>query len=119
VLYIRRALAFYKVRGDKMKNKVKKYQKRPIIVEAIQLSLENWKDICEFIPGNYLISAVSVNKDGKYSYDCMKFEKIGCIIKTLEGNMLAVEGDYIIKGINGEYYPCKPDIFEKTYTEVK
>ena len=101
-----------------MKNKVKKYQKGPIIIEAIQLSLENWEDVCEFIQEN-LVRAVSVNKNGKYSYDCMEFEKIGCIIKTLEGDILAVEGDYIIKGVNGEYYPCKPNIFKKTYMEVK
>ncbi|MGU8698410.1 hypothetical protein [Clostridium perfringens] len=37
------------------------------------------------------------------------------IIHTLEGDMLATKGDYIITGINGEKYPCKPDIFEKTY----
>lgn len=37
------------------------------------------------------------------------------IIPTLEGNMKATIGDYIIKGINGEFYPCKPDIFKKTY----
>lgn len=41
------------------------------------------------------------------------------IIKTLEGNMLANIGDWIITGINGEKYPCKPEIFEKTYEEVK
>lgn len=40
------------------------------------------------------------------------------IIKTLEGDMKANIGDYIIKEINGEYYPCKPDIFEKTYERV-
>lgn len=40
-------------------------------------------------------------------------------IKTLEGVMTADIGDYIIKGVNGEFYPCKPDIFEKTYEEVK
>lgn len=37
------------------------------------------------------------------------------VIKTLEGNMIANAGDYIIKGVNGELYPCKPDIFQKTY----
>ena len=39
----------------------------------------------------------------------------GLPIKTLEGKMIASDGDYIIRGINGEFYPCKPDIFEKTY----
>lgn len=41
------------------------------------------------------------------------------IIHTLEGDMLASEGDYIITGVNGEQYPCKPDIFEKTYELVE
>jgi hypothetical protein len=42
----------------------------------------------------------------------------GLVIKTLEGEHLASIGDYIIKGVNGEFYPCKPDIFHKTYEEV-
>ena len=40
------------------------------------------------------------------------------VIPTLEGNMIASLGDYVIKGVNGEFYPCKPDIFEKTYERV-
>jgi len=40
------------------------------------------------------------------------------VINTLEGQMIAKKGDWIIKGINGEIYPCKPDIFKKTYEEV-
>ena len=43
----------------------------------------------------------------------------GLIIKTLEGEHLASIGDYIIKGVKGEFYPCKPDIFEQTYEELK
>jgi hypothetical protein len=42
----------------------------------------------------------------------------GIIISTLEGDMIANTGDYIIKGVNGEFYPCKPDIFKKTYEPV-
>lgn len=42
----------------------------------------------------------------------------GCVIHTLEGDMLADYGDMIIKGVNGEFYPCKPDVFSKTYEEV-
>ena len=43
---------------------------------------------------------------------------IDMVIKTLEGDHICAEGDFIIKGVNGEFYPCKPDIFEKTYEEV-
>ena len=42
----------------------------------------------------------------------------GILINTLEGNMKASIGDFIIKGVQGEFYPCKPDIFEKTYEKV-
>jgi hypothetical protein len=42
----------------------------------------------------------------------------GVVIETLEGNMLANKGDYIIKGVKGEFYPCKPDIFEMSYESV-
>ena len=41
------------------------------------------------------------------------------VIETLEGSMKINDGDYIIKGVQGEYYPCKPDIFEATYEKVK
>lgn len=47
-----------------------------------------------------------------------KFKQTYCLIKTLEGVMKDDYGDYIIKGINNEIYPCKPDIFEKTYEPV-
>jgi len=43
---------------------------------------------------------------------------VGIRIPTLEGDMIALPGDYIIKGVKGEFYPCKPDIFEATYEEV-
>lgn len=42
----------------------------------------------------------------------------GCVIRTLEGDMLANYGDWIIKGVKGEFYPCKPDIFVATYEEA-
>lgn len=45
-------------------------------------------------------------------------EAIGLNIPTLEGVMVASENDWIIKGVNGEFYPCKPDIFEKAYEKI-
>ena len=48
-----------------------------------------------------------------------KLKDAYCDIKTLEGTMRAYTGDYIIRGVNGEIYPCKPDIFEKTYEKVE
>ena len=85
---------------------VKKYRKKPVVIEAIKLI--NTK---EFIEKEVFLNFVS--SDVKF-YNT----KDGVVIQTLEGDMLAFWGDYIIKGINGEYYPCKPDIFKKTYEEV-
>lgn len=82
-----------------------KYRKKPVEVEAVQWTGENDTEIVRF-----------VNHDGKrwaaYSLGVM-------YIDTLEGVMIASPGDYIIKGVNGEFYPCKPDIFEKTYERVE
>lgn len=77
-----------------------KYRKKPIIVDAIQWNGENTKEIINFVG-----EVDEVNS--------------GLLIFTLEGVMTASVGDYIIRGINGEFYPCKPDIFEKTYEVVE
>ena len=90
-------------------SEVKKYRKKPVVIEAIQLKWENWSEICDF---------VGVPKNGHGFNDYTGEAKIRMIIKTLEGELTASEGDYIIKGIKGEFYPCKPDIFEQTYEEV-
>ena len=52
-------------------------------------------------------------------YMTRAWKRNGIIIKTLEGSHLASSGDYIIKGVKGEFYPCKPDIFELTYELVE
>lgn len=79
---------------------IKKYRKKPVTIEAIQWTGKNLCDIDHFVGG-------VVDNNG-----------ITLIIHTLEGNMKASIGDYIVKGVNGEFYPCKPDIFAKTYEEV-
>ena len=81
---------------------IKKYKKKPVIIEAVQWTGENHKEIDEFI------TMANRTKIGS--------TKIS--INTLEGIMTADIGDYIIKGVQGEFYPCKPDIFEQTYEEV-
>lgn len=88
---------------------MKKYRKKPVVIEAIQLN-RKFHDVClDFIGNKNIVSSGS----GEFAED-------GCYIeiKTLEGNMMANENDYIIKGVKGEFYPCKPDIFEMTYEEV-
>ena len=78
-----------------------KYRKKPIVIEAWQNSDENefpaWVDSADVgrEPGGVIL------------------------INTLEGVMKAMPGDYIIKGVQGEFYPCKPDIFEATYEKVE
>jgi len=82
-----------------------KYRKKPIVVEAVQWTGENVREIHYFAkkaltwggnPGNEYI-----------------------VIPTLEGDMMAMPGDWIIRGIKGELYPCKPDIFAATYEPVE
>ena len=75
---------------------VKKYRKKPVVVDAIQWTGDNISEIMKWVG------------DNAYFRDTL-------YIKTLEGVHRASVGDYIIKGIKGEFYPCKPDIFEKTY----
>jgi hypothetical protein len=102
----------------------KKFTKIPITIEAIQLSWVNWNNVCDFVDKEYFGGGVYVMEDGSYTHgsytkDFIDDGRIGLLIKTLEGTMLAVEGDFIIKGVNGEFYPCKPDIFKKSYIETE
>lgn len=85
---------------------IKKFRKRPVEIEAIQFtSFSSIVEILDFCPVFQQIndSDSSIPKFG---------------IKTLEGVMEASMGDWIIKGIKGEFYPCKPDIFKMTYDEL-
>lgn len=91
-----------------------KYRKKPVIIEAYQFTKENFSRDKKPL---WLKEAISENKICLYSQYGGKV--IGGEIGTLEGNMKVSEGDFIIKGVNGEFYPCKPDIFEKTYEKVE
>lgn len=82
-----------------------KYRKKPIVIEAIQWNGYNLYECLCFVNCNEKITHENISHNFKNEI----------IISTLEGDMIASVGDYIIKGINGEFYPCKPDIFEKTY----
>jgi hypothetical protein len=75
---------------------VKQYSKKPVIIDAIQWTGKNYVEIFDFCDKSYM-------NDSELR------------IQTLEGSMIASIGDFIIKGIKGEFYPCKPDIFEMTY----
>jgi len=97
-----------------------KYRKRPVVIEAEQLTWQNWNRICEFVTDPYFGRGVYLNdKTLEILPDNVTSQTMGLIIKTLEGEHLARQNDWIIKGIKGEFYPCKPDIFEKTYEKIE
>lgn len=77
-----------------------KYRKKPVVIEAVQWNGTNMTEIANFT---------------KNSNRYIEFEGDICRIETLEGIMTASKGDFIIKGVQGEFYPCKPEIFEQTY----
>lgn len=79
---------------------MKQYQKKPVVIEAIQFTGAK--------VGEMFMQFPVKEQDGKPILD----------IETLEGVLTAQEGDWIIKGVKGEFYTCKPDIFEQTYQEV-
>ena len=95
-----------------------KYRKKPVEIEAIQWTGKNNREMFDFLTNYELTNEFMSNTGENFDIDHDKI-KGGLIIKTLEGEHLASIGDYIIKGVEGEFYPCKPDIFEKTYEEVK
>jgi hypothetical protein len=82
-----------------------KFRKRPVIIEA-----EQYEDTFSF--------ALKIKNWTGSVVDPIYINPGICEIKTLEGTMTVSGGDWIVKGINGEFYPCKPDIFEKTYERV-
>ncbi len=94
-----------------------KYRKKPVVVEAIQLSVDNVLEVERFIEQKEIRLDTGAAQDKFEDYKDI-VRRNGRKINTLEGAMTAKIGDYIIKGVSGEFYPCKPDIFEKTYEKV-
>ena len=93
-----------------------KFRKKPLVIEAIQWNGENVEEINNFTNGKikYEESIGGSEKGEDYP---QKYTRL--IIPTLEGDHLALIGDWIIKGIKGEFYPCKKDIFEATYEQIE
>lgn len=85
---------------------IKRYTKKPVTIEAIQWSGGNLQDCINFLGEQYHGYNAERRIDGKAEIT----------IRTLEGLMVASRNDFIIKGVVGECYPCKPDIFEATYS---
>lgn len=84
---------------------IKQYRKKPVVIEALLYTGTNSAEAVKFIGNNIK----EIQQD---------FLESDLTIKTLEGDMHVSEGDYIIKGVKGEFYPCKPDIFEATYDAI-
>lgn len=78
-----------------------KFRKKPVIIDAVHWDGSNLKEVENFAKGKVL------------------FKNGILLINTLEGTMAATEGDYIIRGVDGEYYACKASIFAKTYDKVE
>lgn len=81
-----------------------KYRKKPVVIEAVRFMVDDY--LPDWFMDRATNNIIITHADGT------------CDIKTLEGTMRANKGDYIILGVNGEVYPCKPDIFDKTYEVV-
>jgi len=83
-----------------------KFRKKPVVIDAIQWTGKNWQEVLDWI--------TSWGSEG-HGASCLK----GIVtISTLEGEMTASHKDFIIRGIQGEFYPCKPNIFEASYEPV-
>ena len=85
---------------------VKKYRKKPVEIEAMQLNTHNVREVAKWCGADLGHTFGSTEPDA-------------LDIHTLEGTMVAHIGDYIIRGVQGEFYPCRPDVFAVTYEEVQ
>jgi hypothetical protein len=79
----------------------KQYRKKPVVIEAMKLGFDNAAEVASWCGGKSIGGAIPA-----------------VFIETLEGTMRADVGDFLIRGVQGEFYPCKPDIFEATYEAV-
>jgi hypothetical protein len=78
------------------------YRRKPFFVQAVQFTGDNVQEIATFI-----------------NADWDMFEADELVIETLEGDMSASLGDYIVQGVDGEFYPCKPHIFERIHERIE
>lgn len=89
-----------------------KYRKKPVVIEAFRFYVDCIPD--------WFMDKVTINDITLHNcnYSCHSIDEAYCMINTLEGVMKGNGGDYIILGVSGEIYPCKADIFDKTYEPV-
>jgi hypothetical protein len=84
----------------------KKYRKKPVVIEAVQFDGSE----------RSIVEILALQRD---KVKVLREDAGDLLIPTLEGTMRASVGDYVIRGVQGELYPCKPDIFEQTYDLVE
>ena len=87
-------------------------RKKPVEIECIKFTGDNISELKNFVGDDLVVSFLQIDDPWSGQSD-PDFS-----IRTLEGDMKISKGDFIIKGVNGEFYPCKPEIFEKTYEVV-
>lgn len=93
-----------------------KYRKKPVEIEAMQW--DGSEELYHFIAGHFGLKKIAANCYRDFTDDGQRvfaFEGGKFFIATLEGRMEVSPGDYVIEGVQGEFYPCKPDIFNQTY----
>jgi len=81
------------------------FRKKPVVIEAVRFDGENRREVLSFIYP--MLSEVGL--------EGAEVARLPVVIGTLEGDMTVSPGDWVIRGVQGEFYPCKPDIFVKTY----
>ena len=88
-----------------------KYRKKPVVIDAIQYTGDNTHEVLIFgegyITGYNRVNPTEANPTGKF-----------CYVETREGLIIGIVGDWFIKGVEGEFYPCGDEIFKKTYEKV-
>lgn len=104
-----------------------KYRKKPVIVEAVQYTIDNREEISTFTQGKawfpkdndtYMLFWGYIPPESWTCRECGHVASKHGNCETLEGYHIICPGDWIIRGVKGEFYPCKPDIFEATYDPV-
>ena len=100
-----------------------KFRKKPVVIDAVQLRWDNWNEMCAHADvGNFeegKPEGCYIGDDGQPITNHGTSDEIGMRIPTLEGVMIARQNDWIIRGVKGELYPCKPEIFDVTYEQVE
>lgn len=86
---------------------IKKYRKKPVVIKAVRVDQHNVHEVLDFI-GKDLEAWQENSETGENRY----------LIQTKEGTMMANQGDWIIRGVENEHYPCRDSVFQATYDEV-